>query len=178
MTAASQWFLVVMVAVQVTTMEYRSSDVTKMMKMSTLEVSDDALTADSMLVIKAVGSPVLGRIAKTDQQKREAATAAWAAARAKKGPEGHDVSLTSFEYAGALESLGKLVVTSEPSGASVTVDGYRWPQSTKAEGYADSGKRRIVVARGGQTVGVVCDVNKDGVTAVRVDLNSGGAECK
>jgi hypothetical protein len=141
-------------------------------------VSDEAFVADAGLVKEGVHSPAIGRIAKTDEQKREAATAAWAAARAKKGPESKRVSLTSFEYASALESLGKLVITSDPSGATVTVDGYRWSRPTKAEGYADSGMRKILVSKSGKTVGIQCEVNKDGVTGVRVDLNSGAGECK
>lgn len=61
--------------------------------------------------------------------------------------------------------LGKLLVYSEPDGASITVDNIKWPSTTNTDGYADVGPRRIRVERPGlQPVEGNCELYRNMVT--------------
>ena len=77
--------------------------------------------------------------------------------------------------------LGKLVVNSQPDGASILVDDAKWPAGTNSEGFADIGRRRIRVERAGmQPAEGACDVARDRVATFVATLQTSGskAECK
>ena len=76
------------------------------------------------------------------------------------------------EYSNALTSLGRLIVTSRPAGASIDVDGNRWDQSTEADGYAIAGRRSVVVTSGSRVVRVQCEVRTEKLSTVAVNFDA------
>ena len=75
-------------------------------------------------------------------------------------------------------AMGRLVISSIPSGADISVDDRQWRRKTDADGYAYMGKRRVRVSKDGTEVGVTCEVVRDETVTVRVDLASRNASCK
>jgi hypothetical protein len=77
--------------------------------------------------------------------------------------------------------MGKLVVNSDPDGAAIFVDEAEWPDSTKADGFADVGQRRVrVQKRELQPAETMCDVMRNRVATFSARLLASGsrADCK
>lgn len=77
--------------------------------------------------------------------------------------------------------LGKLVVSSEPDGAAISVDEVTWPEETNTEGFADVGQRRIRVQKPGlDPAQQTCEVRRNRATtfSARLRVSGSEAECK
>jgi hypothetical protein len=128
-----------------------------------------------------------GKLAKFGSSKKTRLAAGVAAlAAATRKPVGIGTSgigapssvYSADRYADGLASLGRLVITSRPSGATVSVDGYKWETETDAEGFAASGRRSVIVSQGTQTVRVQCEVAQESVMIVTVDFPANIGSCK
>lgn len=76
-------------------------------------------------------------------------------------------------------SQGRLIVTSKPAGAAISVDRIDWPGATNAEGFADVGKRRVRVARDGlEPAEGICDVGRDRIATFSATLKKKGSEAQ
>lgn len=104
---------------------------------------------------------------------------AWSWYLLRIGPQAVPLSadLTEAELVRKAMNLGKIVVTSEPNGAVIFVDGVQWPQNTNQEGFAEAGYRRIRVQKPGlQPVEKNCAVQRDGITTFVAKLLTSGSQ--
>ena len=76
-----------------------------------------------------------------------------------------------------VSSYGRLIIESEPRGATVDVDGRRWDDKTNTRGFADAGLRTIRLTWSGQMrLETKCDIRSEKVTKLHVTQGFSG-EC-
>ena len=120
---------------------------------------------------------VLRRLSASEDAQMDAAAAAWGSARAKQRAGAANAPLQKISFIQALELLGKLRVISMPDGGIVTVDGYRWLNPTEANGWAEQGRRTVVVTKDTMKATVQCMVTMERMTTAQLDLTSGSGIC-
>lgn len=134
---------------------------------------------DEMIVWQSLSKGSADHLTLTSEGKLDAGIATWAALRfTAGGPIKSRQPLLPSEFTQMMSAMRQLIVESEPPGASVTVDGYRWENVTRAEGFAQMGQRNLVVATTNVEVSFKCYVRNQRVTTATVDLSAKAGNCR
>jgi hypothetical protein len=141
------------------------------------------LTEDRASVEKA-GATVVPELKNAGYSDQEAVTGlAWTWYELRVGKDA--VPLTTRLSLGIIQQKaakqGRLIVHSKPNDAAISVDTVEWPSHTDAEGFADTGKRKIHVAKEKlEPADGTCDVIRDRIATFSATLRKKGstAECK
>lgn len=171
-------------------------------RMSSLQPASGLLDAEVDVVMGALQKGQFDYVANSKDEKLEAAIVTWVASRPRwsgmtkgrlgggtaptgtttgsySGPEFQKMVLTvSQDYSRVAASLGRIVIVSEPTGAAVSIDGYRWQRPTNAEGFAEVGSRKVVLSKDGGQLGVTCVIRKGGTVNLNADFRNGKVSCQ
>ncbi len=140
---------------------------------------------EATAIVDAAAHGAFKRFGATQSEQVEIAASVWAAALHNQSIEprhykmaGPYSRITAAEIEQTASGMGKVVVTSSPDGASISVDGHPWKRKTNDSGYAYEGRRQVLLSTNNMKRGVTCNVKSDRTATVSVDFNSGAATCK